>query len=178
MALNLPFAFPSQRKVVHNVQRTLRRRLPAVFRLRLIVDRRGVEPRLPGCKPSVLPIERAARLYFSFAFALASSLARRAQLKVRPGIEPGLGHRPTGRRLVGYHSGVPPKHLQTMNRLEARDPRREQAIARLRHQNPQASPSDRSGSRSLRKRLPHVAFILAIARRRHLLLHKIATLST
>jgi hypothetical protein len=70
------------------VQRTLRRRLPAVFRLRLIVDRRGVEPRLPGCKPSVLPLNEQPMYQ-----------------EVRPGIEPGP---------PPYHGGVLPEHLQTV----------------------------------------------------------------
>jgi hypothetical protein len=52
------------------------------------VDRRGVEPRLPGCKPSVLPLNEQP---FS--------------PEVRPGIEPGL--RP-------YQGRVLPEHLQTV----------------------------------------------------------------
>ena len=55
------------------------------------VDRRGVEPRLPGCKPGVFPLDQQP---------VSSSLQ-----EVRPGIEPGL---------PPYHSGVPPKHLQTL----------------------------------------------------------------
>ena len=55
------------------------------------VDRRGVEPRLPGCKPGVFPLDEQP---------VPSSLQ-----EVRPGIEPGL---------PPYHSGVPPKHLQTI----------------------------------------------------------------
>lgn len=53
------------------------------------VERRGIEPRLPGCKPSVFPLDQRP---VSF-------------LEVRPGIEPGP--RP-------YHRRVQPKHLQTI----------------------------------------------------------------
>ena len=60
-------------------------------RVRLLVDRRGVEPRFPGCKPSVLPLDEQP----------VSSFLQ----EVRPGIEPGLPL---------YHSGVQPKHLQTI----------------------------------------------------------------
>ena len=54
------------------------------------VDRRGFEPRFPGCKPSVLPLDEQP------IFVLQ---------EVRPGIEPDL--RP-------YHGRVLPKHLQTL----------------------------------------------------------------
>ena len=52
------------------------------------VDRRGVEPRLPGCKPSVLPLNEQP--FFP---------------EVRPGLEPDL---------PPYHGGVLPQHLQTV----------------------------------------------------------------
>ena len=52
------------------------------------MERRGVEPRFPGCKPSVVPLDQRP-IYLS---------------EVRPGIEPGL--RP-------YQGRVRPKHLQT-----------------------------------------------------------------
>ena len=51
------------------------------------VDRRGIEPRLPGCKPSVFPLDQ------------------RPFREVRPGIEPGP--RP-------YQGRVLPEHLQTI----------------------------------------------------------------
>ena len=88
LSLNRPLAFPIHRNDVHIVQRTFRRRFPAVFRRRFIVERRGIEPRLPGCKPSVFPLDQRPKIQ-----------------EVRPGIEPGL---------PPYHSGVPPKHLQTI----------------------------------------------------------------
>ena len=53
------------------------------------VERRGIEPRLPGCKPSVFPLDQRPD----------------CSQEVRPGIEPGL---------PPYQSGVPPKHLQTI----------------------------------------------------------------
>ena len=86
-SLNRPLAFPFHRNAVHIVQRTFRRRFPAVLRRRFIVERRGIEPRLPGCKPSVFPLEQRPKIQ-----------------EVRPGIEPGL---------PPYHSGVRPQHLQT-----------------------------------------------------------------
>ena len=46
------------------------------------VDRRGVEPRLPGCKPSVFPLDQRPEVQ-----------------EVRPGFEPGL---------PPYHGGGPP----------------------------------------------------------------------
>lgn len=55
------------------------------------VERRGIEPRLPGCKPGVFPLDQRPISFLS---------------EVRPGIEPGL--RP-------YHGRVRPKHLQTIN---------------------------------------------------------------
>jgi hypothetical protein len=55
----------------------------------LSVDRRGIEPRFPGCKPGVVPLDQQP----SFVSA-----------KVPPGVEPGL---------PPYRGGVPPKHLQT-----------------------------------------------------------------
>ena len=70
------------------MQRTLRRRFPAVFRRRLIVDRMGIEPISPILQGSVA----------SFGTCQPVSL------EVRPGIEPGL--RP-------YHGRVLPEHLQT-----------------------------------------------------------------
>ena len=51
------------------------------------VDRRGVEPRLPGCKPSVFPLDQRPLLR-----------------ELRPGLDPGL---------PPYRGGVLPKHLQT-----------------------------------------------------------------
>ena len=51
----------------------------------LLVDRRGVEPRSPGCKPSVFPLDQPP-----------------INQEVSPGVEPGL--RP-------YHGRVPPKTL-------------------------------------------------------------------
>ena len=57
-SLNRPLAFPIHRNDVHIVQRTFRRRFPAVLRRRFIVERRGIEPRLPGCKPSVFPLDQ------------------------------------------------------------------------------------------------------------------------
>ena len=81
-SLKRPLAFPIHRKAVHIVQRTFRRRFPAVLRRRLIVERRGIEPRLPGCKPSVFPLDQRPEIQ-----------------EVRPGIEPGL---------PPYHSGGPP----------------------------------------------------------------------
>ena len=56
------------------------------------VERRGIEPRLPGCKPSVFPLDQ-----------------RPVSLEVRPGIEPGL--RP-------YHRRVQPEHLQTKHQSD------------------------------------------------------------
>ena len=58
------------------------------------VERRGIEPRLPGCKPSVFPLDQRPILL----------------QEVRPGIEPGP--RP-------YHGRVRPKHLQTMSQCES-----------------------------------------------------------
>jgi hypothetical protein len=52
-----------------------------------LVERRGIEPRLPGCKPSVFPLDQ-----------------RPVSQEVRPGIKPDL--RP-------YHGRVQPEHLQT-----------------------------------------------------------------
>ena len=57
-SLNRPLAFPIHLNDVHIVQRTFRRRFPAVLRRRFIVERRGIEPRLPGCKPSVFPLDQ------------------------------------------------------------------------------------------------------------------------
>ncbi len=54
------------------------------------VERRGIEPRLPGCKPSVFPLDQRPVSFLQ---------------EVRPGIEPGP--RP-------YHRRVQPKHLQTL----------------------------------------------------------------
>jgi hypothetical protein len=61
LALKRPFALPIHRWAVHMVQRTLRRRLPAVFRLRPIVDLMGVEPTTPTLQGSVAPNGMQAR---------------------------------------------------------------------------------------------------------------------
>ena len=75
------------------------------------VERRGIEPRLPGCKPSVFPLDQRpiVNVHFCFRSALACLCGKRARLKVRPGIEPGP--RP-------YHGRVRPKHLQTILMLQ------------------------------------------------------------
>ena len=57
----------------------------------LVVDRRGIEPRLPDCKSGVFPLDEQPMLLF--------------HREVCPGIEPGL---------PAYHAGVLPKHLQTV----------------------------------------------------------------
>ena len=40
-------------------------------RQHLLVERRGIEPRLPGCKPSVFPLDQRP-IYFISSFALRS----------------------------------------------------------------------------------------------------------
>ena len=70
------------------MQRTFRRRFPAVFRRRLIVDLMGVEPTTPTLQGSVAPNGMQARVE-----------------EVRPGLEPDL---------PPYHGGVLPQHLQTI----------------------------------------------------------------
>ena len=92
------------------------------------VDRRGVEPRFPGCKPGVFPLDEQPVCFLSKSPSLPSTLASiqvscrwtsrpllslqylspcarhtpvcRARLRVRPGFEPGL---------PPYRGGVPPK---------------------------------------------------------------------
>ena len=70
------------------------------------VERRGVEPRLPGCKPSVFPLDQRPIVLSP---------------EVRPGIEPDP--RP-------YHRRVQPKHLQTITQLQS-DPGWSRTIAFL-----------------------------------------------
>ena len=60
-SLNRPLAFPIHRNDVHIVQRTFRRRFPAVLRRRFIVDRMGVEPIAPTLQGSVAPNGMPAR---------------------------------------------------------------------------------------------------------------------
>ena len=55
------------------------------------VDRRGLEPRFPGCKPRVLPLDEQPICFLQ---------------EVRPGFEPDP--RP-------YHGRVLPRHLQTVS---------------------------------------------------------------
>ena len=59
-----------------------------IFLFGFLGRHRGVEPRLPGCKPSVLPLNEQP-----------------IDREVRPGIEPGP--RP-------YHGRMLPEHLQTI----------------------------------------------------------------
>ena len=51
---------------------------PATFRI-ASVERRGIEPRLPGCKPGVFPLDQrpinVVRAYFCFAFGLSGFMS-------------------------------------------------------------------------------------------------------
>src|SRR4051812_48996562 len=61
---------------------------PATFRIQW--TGRGIEPRSPGCKPGIFPLDEPPMF----------------SIEVRLGIEPSL---------PPYHSGVQPQHLQTMS---------------------------------------------------------------
>ena len=68
---------------------------PATFRIQW--TGRGIEPRSPGCRPGIFPLDEPPM-----------SLA-----EVRPGIEPSLPL---------YRSGVRPQHLQTKMFSQCSDP--------------------------------------------------------
>ena len=81
------------------------------------VEPPGIEPGLPACHAGVVPLDHdpvllsgppGSRTPITWLQARRLSIgpaARNFLSKVRPGIEPGL---------PPYHSGVPPKHLQTL----------------------------------------------------------------
>ncbi len=84
---------------------------PATFRLS--VDPPGIEPGLPACRAGVFPLDHepisgppGSRTPIAWVQTKRPTIERAAlyHSEVRPGIEPGL---------PPYHSGVPPKHLQT-----------------------------------------------------------------